>query len=165
MSAVKGEGIGGLSKAREHYTNSRYDYYADNTYEEEIIRRDKFFYYPQHIVDVYDNSMPIKFVVVPEVEYFTVLPSLRLHGELAVRNISQDKSPADGEIWSLVNNFINACFASCEVLINQHLISDSSKTPYPWKSAIECQHGFKSWYMDNIMVTDGYVKDTSQKMD
>ena len=162
MSGVRGEGIGGLAKTREDYTTSRYDLYAQYEFEEEVTQRDKFYYYPQHILSVYDSSMPIKFQVPPEVEYFTDLSSLKLHGELSVHNVTEDKAPAAAEEWSLCNNFINACFANVDALINQHAITDSSRNPYPYKSVKECILVHKPWYVENIMCSDGFYKDTSQ---
>ena len=124
MSDVKAVGIGGLANAREDYVTSRYDYYADYTFEDEVKHTDVFEYYPQSIRSDYDATVPIHFNIPAEIDWFTKSKTFKLHGGFSVTNETENTKPANTEVWSVINNAIHSMFSSVDVLINDHVICD-----------------------------------------
>ena len=131
--AEKGTGIGGLANVREDYTTSRYDHYAPFEFEEEIRDTETFTYLPQSITEFYTSSNPVVFEIPSEVDWYTKLKTIKLHGEFSVWNKTTKAAPADGEVWSLTNNYVHSFFSQCSVAINDHVIVDSTTNPYPYK--------------------------------
>ena len=159
-----GIGIGGLADTRENYTTSRYNHYAPYTFEEEITETTTFTYYPQSIGS-YNGSIPIVFVIPQEVDRYTKLKTFRLHGAIKVFNTTTNAVPADGEVWSLVNNYAHSLFSNVSVKLGDHEIVDSSRHPYPYKAYLENIMVHTKSYMDTIMSADGFYKDQNQNAD
>ena len=158
----KGTGIGGLANTREDYTSSRYNHYAPFTFEEEIKDTETFIYFPQTIVENYTGSMPIVFNIPSEVEWYTKLKTIKLHGEFSVWNKTEGAAPLSSEVWSLINNPVHSFFSNCAVKINDHVIVDSTSNPYPFKAYLENLLVPSKWYADSIMSVDGWKRDVSQ---
>lgn len=163
MTDSRGIGVGGLASTREDYTTSRFNHYAEYTFEEEVKRTELYYYYPKNIgVSTYNSDMPIAFNIPAELELFTKLKTIRFHGDYHVINEITDAAPLAAEVWSLCNNPVHSMISQCSVKINDHTIVDSTSRPYPWKAIIENMLLHTKTYQDTIMSTDGFYKDTDQ---
>ena len=87
-----GVGVGGLADVLENFTTSRYDLLADKEFEEEVVAKRTDTYYPQQYLPYYGASMPIVFNLHQEVENFTKLNSIMLHGTIEVFNKTTKKA-------------------------------------------------------------------------
>lgn len=154
-----GVGVGGLADVLENFTTSRYDLLADKEFEEEVVAKRTDTYYPQQYLPYYGASMPIVFNLHQEVENFTKLNSIMLHGTIEVFNKTTKKAPERDETFSLVNTYPHALFSNVAVRVGNVWIADPSEKPYPYKAYIENVMVHGKNYSDTIMTADGFYKD------
>ena len=187
MADGTGVGVGGLTSSREDYTTSRsifscipeigtatyyvfffffrYDHYAEFEFENEIVKRETFIYYPQSIA-AYNGTMPIKIQIPAEVDRFTRLPSIRCLGDIEVYNRTKKALVTVAETdWSLINNPIHSLFGQVVMSVNDHEIVDSSNNPYPLKAYVETLLTHSKEYQEQILSADLFYKDTAQSAD
>ena len=114
-----GVGIGGLANAKENYTTSRYNHYAAYTFEEEVVETIELEYYPQPVQRFYNGDVPIVIDIPPESERYTLFKTLKLHGNLNVRNKNSTTK------WTVLCNTNKACsfFACFPLFITLLLLS------------------------------------------
>ena len=158
-----GVGVGGLADVLENFTTSRYDLLADKEFEEEVVAKRTTTYFPQQYLDVYTDKMPVVFNLYPEVECFTKLPSIMLHGTIEVENTTTGTFPERDEVFSLVNTYPHALFSNVAVRVGNVWINDASEKPYPYKAYIENVMVHGKNYSDTIMSADGYYKDANAR--
>ena len=96
--------------------------FSEFEFENEIVKRETFVYYPQSI-GAYNGTMPIKFQVPAEVDKFTRLSSIRFMGDIKVKDKATNSGPTDDN-WSLINNPIHSMFGQVSVGVEGHEIVD-----------------------------------------
>ena len=157
----RGIGVGGLADSLENFTTSRYNLYAPFEFNQEVVSHRTATYTPRQHLDNYDSTMPIVFEIRPEVDHFTKLKTLKLHGNLRVENTTTNKAPEAPEVWSLCNGYPHALFSNVSVTVGDHEVVDSTSKPYPYKAILENLLVHEKAYSETVMPADGFIKDTN----
>ena len=157
-------GIGGLAETNEDYTSHPYDLKAPITVEEDVISSGYSTFYPATDATNSDDKQ-IVFVLPPESFEWTLLPTIRMHGELRVVNTATNKAPVVGEVFNVVNYYPQSLFSNVSCQIQNHVIKDPTSIPYPYKAYLETLCSTSAWYQDTHLAIDGWCKDLCQMTD
>ena len=161
-----GLGIAGHSTSFRSMTSSKFDLFKPLTFENGAKKGHSVEYYP--IAPPSDNG-PVEFYIPPDPEKFIYIQSMKLYG-----NVRTKKKDAQGN-WGytvfntdkvfLINNYFHSLWSNVIIKMNDTEFGETGTNSYAYAAYLQTLLGARERCEDTILYSNGFIKDTLQKLD
>ena len=154
-------GAGGYTTHEDKLISSEFNLFTKTKFYKDVSRIFPIIMRPQHAGG--SHGVPYNFEAPFDLEKWSDLSSILLHGRTRVRNNTTKKAPVATENWSVVCNLFASLFSKVIVKINGTEISDPTSNPVPWKSYIENLLNYSKDYQQTVMISARWIPDIAKK--
>ena len=161
-----GLGIAGHSTSFRSMTSSKLDLFQPITFENGVIKGYDVDYYP--IAPPSDNG-PVEFYIPPDPEKFIDIQSMKLYGDVRTKKKDAQGNWVDTVFNTdkvfLINNYFQSLWSNVIIKMNDSEFGETGTNSYAYGAYIQTLLGARERCKDTILHSNGFIKDTHQKLD
>lgn len=128
-------GAGGYTTNEDKLISNEFNLFSKQKLYRDVSRIFPIVMWPQHQAGT--NGIPYHFEAAFDLEKWSDLSSIRIHGRVKVYNSTKKAAPAEAENWSTCCNLYASLFSKAIVKINGMELSDPTTNPVPYKGRVQ----------------------------